>query len=120
MDVSKVWVNVSTEESGSASNLEYDRRMAADAEAGRKVLEARGVKDIPWTAVEKRVAAADLERRFDPETVIAPDTSWREAAQKRSAAVQKQLDDEWLLEARKRTAAVEEELRSVVPMRRSY
>ena len=94
-----------------ANELAFDRQLAADAALGAKVLETRG-HAAPWTAVEKRVAAADL-KAAQPE----PDANWQVEARKRIKAVDLSLDghatpEAWLEAARKRCDAVEAEMRS--------
>jgi len=101
-----------------ANELAFDGKLAADAEAGRKVLLARGVKaeDIPWTAIEKRVAAADLTAT-EPEVRSAPEEDWRAAAQTKLDSIDLTLDghetpEAWLAAARARCDEIEVELRS--------
>jgi len=93
-----------------AAELAFDRKLAADAAMGAKVLEARGIK-APWMEVEKRVAKKDLEDR------MATTEDWKVEAAKRLADTDPTLDghanhDEWLAAARARCAEIEIELRS--------
>jgi len=103
-----------------ANELAFDRKLAADAEAGRKVLLARGIKaeDIPWTVIEKRVAKADLDSAgVEVRSAVPEGQSWQEEARKRLGTIDLTLDghsdaDSWLAAARAKCAAVEVELRS--------
>jgi len=102
-----------------ANELAFDRELAADAEKGRQVLLARGVKaeDISWTAVEKRVAAADLKAAQPEVRSAAPEADWQVEARKKLDSIDLTLDghespEAWLEAARKRCDEVEFELRS--------
>lgn len=97
-----------------AADLAFDRELAAEAALGAKVLEARG-HAAPWTAIEKRVAAADL-RSTAVEVRSVPAEDWRVAAQTKLDSIDLTLDghatpEAWLAAARKRCDEVEVELR---------
>ena len=115
-----IWRNLLTPGSeelarAEANELAFDRQLAADAALGAKVLEARGIV-APWTAIEKRVAKADIEARVELRSA-APEYDWRVAARKQIESVDLTLDghvdaDAWLVAARARCAEIEVEMRS--------
>jgi len=118
---SMVWVNHLTPGSealkrAEAATLAFDRKLAADAAAGAKVLEARGIA-APWTAIEKRVAAADLKSAQTEVRSAAPEADWQVGARKKLDSIDLTLEghespEAWLEAARKRCSEIDFEMRS--------